>query len=77
MILPSSYDRPTTVLRPFSDYSDFFVVCNNNSLSNAKERSKALLESSHIYHQAAQTKLIATIDTGYYQLLLLDEQLKI
>jgi NodT family efflux transporter outer membrane factor (OMF) lipoprotein len=47
------------------------------SLRNAKARSKAQVESSYAYRQAVQTQLIATVATCYYQLLLLDKQLKI
>lgn len=47
------------------------------SLRNARKRAKVLLESSHVYRQAVQTQLIASIAGSYYQLVLLDEQLKV
>ena len=46
-------------------------------VTNAARGAKAALEGSRAYEQAVQTQLVATIATGYYTLLMLDEQLDI
>lgn len=43
-------------------------------LRNAKEGARAVLMQSEAYAQAVQTQLVATVATGYYTLLMLDEQ---
>lgn len=46
-------------------------------LGNAKKRQAAALEQSKAYRDAVQSRLIATIASNYYTLLLLDEKLRI
>lgn len=44
------------------------------SLTNAKRRAAAMVESSEAYEQAVRSQLIATIATTYYSLVALDAQ---
>ncbi|MFV0271129.1 MAG: efflux transporter outer membrane subunit [Macellibacteroides fermentans] len=46
-------------------------------VTNAKHGAKEALEASYSYEQAVQTQMIATVASGYYTLLMLDEQLRI
>lgn len=46
-------------------------------VTNAKRGARAALESSWAYEQAVQTRLVATVATSYYTLLMLDRQLTI
>lgn len=46
-------------------------------LTYGKEAAMATLQMNHAYRQAVQTQLVATIANSYYNLLTLDEQLKI
>ena len=43
-------------------------------LRNAKEGARAVLMQSEAYAKAVQKQLVATVATGYYTLLMLDEQ---
>lgn len=45
--------------------------------TNAKRSAQESLEASKAYAQAVQTNLVATVATGYYTLLMLDEKLRI
>lgn len=46
-------------------------------ITNAKRGAREALEASKAYEQAVQTNIVATVATGYYTLLMLDEQLRI
>lgn len=46
-------------------------------VTNARHGAKEALEASYSYEQAVQTQLIATVASGYYTLLMLDEQIRI
>ena len=46
-------------------------------VTNAKRGAREALESSKAYQQAVQTSVVASVATGYYTLLMLDEQLRI
>lgn len=46
-------------------------------LTSAKRGAREALEASRAYRQAVQTRLVATVATEYYTLLMLDEQLRI
>lgn len=46
-------------------------------VTNARRGARAALESSRAYGQAVQTRLVATVATSYYTLLMLDRQLTI
>ena len=46
-------------------------------ITNAKRVAREALEASKVYGQAVQTNIVATVASGYYTLLMLDEQLRI
>lgn len=46
-------------------------------IRNAKEQTRVAFEQSHVYRQAVQTQLIASVANVYYTLLMLDRQLEI
>ena len=46
-------------------------------ITNAKRGAREALEASKAYEQAVQSNIVATVASGYYTLLMLDEQLRI
>lgn len=46
-------------------------------ITNAKRGAREALEASKAYGQAVQSNIVATVASGYYTLLMLDEQLRI